>query len=66
MIPDGNHVIDFNFFVGGANRYPCGFVFHTDVAISFIMLELASHKPRMPSFHHVGACISQAKNALVS
>lgn len=29
------------------------------------MLELASRKPRMPLFHNVAACISQAKNAIV-
>lgn len=51
-------MIDFNFFGGGANRFHVVLFSSTNVAISFIMLELASHKPRMPLFHYVAACIS--------
>ncbi len=53
-------------FLGGEQIGICVVLFSsTDVAISFIMLELASRKPRMPLFHNVAACISQAKNAIV-
>jgi hypothetical protein len=55
-----------DFFLGGEQIGIRVVLFSsTDGAISFIMLELASHKPRMPLFHNVAACISQAKNAIV-
>lgn len=81
VIPSGNHVIEKKFggfpwytegtmweiFFGGAQIGFRVVLFSSPhVAISFIMSELVSHKPRMPLFHNVGACISQAKNALVS